>query len=249
MRLNLSITFLFFFIGYSFSQQAKVVNDATGQGIADVFIYHEDKEQVTYTNDKGIADLTSFSSGLIFFQHPGFQSKSIAYLGSDLNVSLQEKILSFNEVVISANKWEQEEENISQKITSIGRKSIQFQNPQTSADLLAQSGQVFVQKSQLGGGSPKIRGFAANSVLLVVDGVRMNNAIFRNGNLQNVINIDPNALESSEVIFGPGSVIYGSDALGGVMDFHTIEPDWATDEEMLISANGLARFSCSYQFP
>src|SRR5699024_11515274 len=69
------------------------------------------------------------------------------------------------------------------------------------------SGKVFVQKSQLGGGSPMMRGFAANSVLIAVDGVRMNNAIFRGGNLQNVLSVDPHALQSTELLFGPGSII------------------------------------------
>ena len=69
-----------------------------------------------------------------------------------------------------------------------------------------------------------IRGFSANRVLIVVDGVRMNNAIFRSGNLQNVISIDPNMIELTEVIMGPGSVIYGSDAIGGVMNFYTTTP-------------------------
>lgn len=243
MRLNLTITFLLLLSYSSYAQNALVVDDATGKPIIDVFIYHENKEDVSYTDEKGIADISSFPKGLVFFQHPSFHQQSIAYLGNDLRVSLKEKIMSFNEVVISANKWEQEEENVSQQIMTVSKKTIQFQNPQTSADLLAGSGQVFVQKSQLGGGSPKIRGFAANSVLLVVDGVRMNNAIFRSGNLQNVINIDPNALESSEVIFGPGSVIYGSDALGGVMDFHTIEPQWSTDAVTDISGNAMARYS------
>ncbi|WP_424961173.1 TonB-dependent receptor [Ekhidna sp.] len=243
MRLNLKITFLLILSYTSYSQNALVVDDATGKPIIDVFIYHENKEDVSYTDEKGIADISGFPKGLVFFQHPSFHPQSIAYLGNDLRVSLKEKIMSFNEVVISANKWEQEEENVSQQIMTVNKKTIQFQNPQTSADLLAGSGQVFVQKSQLGGGSPKIRGFAANSVLLVVDGVRMNNAIFRSGNLQNVINIDPNALESSEVIFGPGSVIYGSDALGGVMDFHTIEPQWSTDAVTDISGNAMARYS------
>ncbi|MEQ8903800.1 TonB-dependent receptor [Ekhidna sp.] len=243
MRLNLTITFLLFITFSSYSQNALVVDDATGKPVVDVFVYHENKEDVSYTNEKGIADISSFPSGLIFFQHPSFHQQSIAFLGNDLRVSLKEKIMSFNEVVISANKWEQNEESVSQQIMTVNKKTIQFQNPQTSADLLANSGQVFVQKSQLGGGSPKIRGFAANSVLLVVDGVRMNNAIFRSGNLQNVINIDPNALESSEVIFGPGSVIYGSDALGGVMDFHTIEPKWSSDNVADISINGMSRYS------
>ncbi len=244
MRYNLKLLVLLLFISFrSLAQNALIVDDATGKPIADVFIYHENKENITYSSEKGLADISQFPSGLVFFQHPSYYQQSIAFLGSDLRVSMKEKIVTYNEVVISANKWEQEEESISQQIMTVGKKTIQFQNPQTSADLLASTGQVFVQKSQLGGGSPKIRGFSANSVLLVVDGVRMNNAIFRSGNLQNVINIDPNALESSEVIFGPGSVIYGSDALGGVMDFHTIDPKWSTDEITDVSANGLARYS------
>lgn len=227
----------------AFSQNIIVDDESTGKPVGDVFIYHENKTNVSYTNEKGAADVSDFPTGLIFFQHPSFHLKSVAYLGGNLKVQLKEKIINFNEIVVSANKWEQSEESISQQIMSINKKTIQFQNPQTTADLLANSGQVFVQKSQLGGGSPKIRGFAANSVLLVVDGVRMNNAIFRSGNLQNVINIDANALESSEVIFGPGSVIYGSDAMGGVMDFHTIEPKWSSDDATDFSGNTLLRYS------
>ena len=244
MRLDYKIAILLLFVStFLFSQSALIIDDATGKPVVDVFIYHENQEAFSYTNEKGIADISSFPKGLVFFQHPSFHQQSIAYLGNDLRVSLKEKIMLFNEVVISANKWEQKEKSVSQQIITVNKKTIQFQNPQTPADLLANSGQVFVQKSQLGGGSPKIRGFAANSVLMVVDGVRMNNAIFRSGNLQNIINIDPNALESSEVIFGPGSVIYGSDALGGVMDFHTIEPKWSADSITDLSANALARYS------
>nr|MCU0385755.1 TonB-dependent receptor plug domain-containing protein [Flavihumibacter sp.] len=116
-----------------------------------------------------------------------------------------EKIQELGEVVISFNKWEQQLNEVPNKITKINRTQIQLQQPQTAADMLAQSGSVFIQKSQLGGGSPMIRGFATNRVLLVVDGVRMNNAIYRSGNLQNVISIDPLALEAAEVVFGPGS--------------------------------------------
>lgn len=244
MRLKLFNSLLSLFISFgSLSQTALVKDQTTGKPITDVFVYHENKEDVAFTNEKGVADISNFPKGLLFFQHPSYYVTSVAYLGSDMNVALKEKIMAFNEVVISANKWEQDEDNVSQQIMSINKKTIRFQNPQTSADVLASSGEIFVQKSQLGGGSPKIRGFSANSVLLVVDGVRMNNAIFRSGNLQNVINIDANALESSEVIFGPGSVIYGSDALGGVMDFHTIDPQWSSDDITDIQANGLLRYS------
>ena len=103
--------------------------------------------------------------------------------------TLREKTLEG--VVISANKWEQKLNEVPNKIVKINKNDILRNNPQTSADLLGQSGNVFIQKSQLGGGSPMIRGFATNRVLLVADGVRMNNAIYRSGNLQNVISIDP----------------------------------------------------------
>ena len=129
---------------------------------------------------------------------------------------------------MSVSKWEQQRKDIPQKIVSINAQSIAFGNSQTSADLLQQSGQVFVQKSQLGGGSPMIRGFATNRVLLSVDGVRMNNAIFRGGNVQNVLSIDPFSIKNTEIIFGPGSVIYGSDAIGGVMNFYTKAPRFSS---------------------
>jgi hemoglobin/transferrin/lactoferrin receptor protein len=80
-------------------------------------------------------------------------------------------------------------------------------------------------------------------VLIVVDGVRMNNAIYRSGNLQNVISLDASSLESAEVLFGPGSVIYGSDAIGGVMDFHTLTPRLSSDSNIRVGGNALARWS------
>ncbi|MCP9234787.1 TonB-dependent siderophore receptor [Lewinella sp. JB7] len=96
----------------------------------------------------------------------------------------------------------------------------------TTADVLSDLSGVYVQKSQFGGGSPVVRGFEANRVLLVVDGVRMNNAIYRNGHLQNAITVDPNALDRVEVIYGAGALAYGSDALGGVIHFRTRQPEF-----------------------
>jgi hemoglobin/transferrin/lactoferrin receptor protein len=87
--------------------------------------------------------------------------------------------------------------------------------------MLAFSPGIRVQKSQFGGGSPVIRGMEANRVVLVVDGVRMNNAIYRKGHLQNSITVSPLTLDRTEVLFGPSSVMYGSDALGGVIHFYT----------------------------
>ena len=154
-------------------------------------------------------------------------------------------------VVISGNKWEQKLNEVPNKIVKISSRDIALNNPQTAADMMNQTGFIYVQKSQLAGGSPMIRGFATNRVLLVVDGVRMNNAIFRSGNLQNIISIDPLALQSAEVILGPGSLIYGSDAIGGVMDFHTLTPTFidtsAKTGKITFGGHALARFSSANQ--
>lgn len=155
--------------------------------------------------------------------------------------TLTEKTL--DEVIVSVNKWEQKLNEVPNKIVKINKSEILRNNPQTSADLLGQTGSVFIQKSQLGGGSPMIRGFATNRVLLVVDGVRMNNAIYRSGNLQNVISIDALSTETAEVIFGPGSLIYGSDAIGGVMDFHTLNARFSKDKKLLVKGSMLGRYS------
>lgn len=151
--------------------------------------------------------------------------------------------IRMEEVVVSVNKWEQKLNEVPNKITKVTKSEILRNNPQTAADMLTQTGTVFVQKSQLGGGSPMIRGFATNRILLVIDGVRMNNAIYRSGNLQNIISIDALSTQTAEVIFGPGSLIYGSDAIGGVMDFHTLNARFATDKKTLITGSALARYS------
>jgi hemoglobin/transferrin/lactoferrin receptor protein len=150
---------------------------------------------------------------------------------------------TIKEVVLTANKKKESAEDIPQQVQIIKRRNIQQLMPQTSADALIQNGNVFVQKSQMGGGSPNIRGFEANSVLLVVDGVRMNNAIYRGGHLQNIITIDPNALERMEVMVGPGSVMYGSDALGGVLHMYTLQPKLSTNDSYSFTGSAFGRYS------
>ena len=130
-----------------------------------------------------------------------------------------EEGVNLDEIVVAASRWTQNVDLQPIKITSLGFETTNKYNPQTTADLLSISGEVFMQKSQYGGGSPMIRGFATNRLLYSVDGVRMNSAIFRSGNIQNVISLDPFAIASTEILFGPGAVSYGSDAIGGVMVF------------------------------
>ena len=175
------------------------------------------------------------SLGMILFSFAGSSQKITT-------TDTTKKQINLTEVVVSVNKWEQKLNEVPNKITKINKTEIIRNNPQTAADLLGQTGTVFIQKSQLGGGSPMIRGFATNRILLVIDGVRMNNAIYRSGNLQNIISIDALGTQTAEVIFGPGSLIYGSDAIGGVMDFHSLNAGFSKDKKMLVSGSALARY-------
>ena len=153
----------------------------------------------------------------------------------------------FEPLVISGSKFSEKKKNVAQKIDIITSKDLLKLNTQTTADVLTLSGKVFVQKSQQGGGSPVIRGFEASRVLLMIDGVRLNNAIYRSGHLQNVITVDNNMLSRVEILSGPASTLYGSDALGGVVMMQTKKPKlspFATQLE-LTSANAMARFATS----
>lgn len=141
-----------------------------------------------------------------------------------MKVAMRPLFLEVLEVVVSAGKFVEPKKDVAQQIDIIKRGDIEFASQPTTADILQNNGTVLVQKSQLGGGSPIIRGFEANKVQIVIDGVRMNNAIYRGGHLQNVLRIDNNILDRVEILQGPGSVIYGSDALGGVMHFMTLTP-------------------------
>lgn len=149
--------------------------------------------------------------------------------------------------IVVVGRRDEKPEDIPYQIGIVTKARLEEYNSQTTADALMQNENVFVQKSQMGGGSINIRGFEANKVLLVVDGVRMNNIVYRNGHLQDAIKVDNNALEQIEVIYGPGSLNYGSDALGGVVQFRTKDPKLYNGEDpsknYVSNSSGLSRFS------
>jgi len=228
------------------SQEVSVKDMSTNQPIKGVKISNSSDISLL-TNDQGIVDISTLkNSVLIYITHPDYEFIEISYLAiekADFKVYMVAKRIALDEVVISGSRWRQPSNKNPSKVTSISAKEAQFYMPQNAADLLETSGKVFVQRSQQGGGSPMIRGFAANRLLYTVDGVRMNTAIFRGGNVQNVINLDPFVMQSTEVLFGANSVIYGSDAVGGVMSFQTLSTELSLNGETEIKGNALARHS------
>ncbi|MFN0173046.1 MAG: TonB-dependent receptor plug domain-containing protein [Saprospiraceae bacterium] len=231
----------------AFAQIVTIKDQQSGQPVEAVSIVSASPREFTTTNAKGQADITVFKGAeIIEFRALGYQTAQTSYAALEstkFEFLLLESTLNFDEVIVSATRWNQAAKDIPTKVISISPKDIALQNPQTAADMLANSGYVFMQKSQQGGGSPMIRGFATNRLIYTIDGVRMNTAIFRGGNIQNVISLDPFATEKAEVGFGPSSVIYGSDAIGGVMSFQTLTPQFSLNNSPLITGKAVMRYS------
>lgn len=243
------ILFLFFTTTLSICLNAQkiIVKDSeTNLSLKDVIITNDSLNLITVTDDNGWADLSKFYGvEKIKIYLPGYKPeiKKYSELQKDsMEIKLVLTGIPLQEVVISANRFEESYDNIVQKIQTVRGSELQNINQTSMADVIASTGNIMVQKSQLGGGSPIIRGFEANKVLIVVDGIRMNNAIYRGGHLQNVITLDNATMNKVELVYGPGSVIYGSDALGGVMHFYTKNPVLSTNDKTLVKANVFSRY-------
>jgi hemoglobin/transferrin/lactoferrin receptor protein len=108
-----------------------------------------------------------------------------------------------------------------------GHRARTEQLARTTPDQLRGLPSTFVQKTGYGQGSPFLRGFTGFRTLCLVDGVRLNNSVFRDGPNQYWNTVDPASLRDSEVAMGSGSVLYGSDAVGGAMNaFPADVPEW-----------------------
>jgi hemoglobin/transferrin/lactoferrin receptor protein len=247
MKKFLLLIFYMFFCTGLFSQVLTIQEAGTDKPLDLVTVFSRKPQLFAMTNAMGQADISAFKkSEHIELRIIGYKSLVFSYkdlLDSDFKVYMHSVPLTLEQVVISGSRWNQVSADISSRITSISPHEIALMNPQTAADLLGSSGEVFIQKSQQGGGSPMIRGFATNRLLYTIDGVRMNTAIFRGGNIQNVISLNPFVMEKSEVLFGPGSVIYGSDAIGGVMSFQTLTPQLSLEEQTIVTGKALSRYS------
>ncbi len=236
---------------YVYGQIVTIKDQQTGRPLELAVLVNQNHSLFVSTNAQGQADMMGFVPGdTIQIQLMGYRTTRIPLQVLDshnYHIHLHPTNISLDQVVVSANRWNQPKRDIPAKVTTISSADVAFQNAQTTADALNVSGEVFIQKSQLGGGSPMIRGFSTNRLLYSVDGVRMNTAIFRSGNLQNVIALDHHAIENTEVLFGPGSVIYGSDAIGAVMSFQTIKPQLSLSSKPLIKGKSVLRYASASQ--
>ena len=203
------------------------VMDERGQPLTGVSIYSDDYRVTASTDLEGVAVLKDVKYNQeLNFTYIGFQSLKLPFYEirkKNGKIKMYPEVKELVEAVVLGRR-DDRPEDVPYTTDQVTKEDLALTESQTTVDALQQHAGVFVQKSQMGGGSPILRGFEASRVLLVVDGVRMNNAIYRSGHLQNAITIDNGMLERMEVTFGPGSLLYGSDALGGVVHFRSKEP-------------------------
>ena len=172
---------LFLFSSIISTAQLRVVNKNL-RGVPGVEIYAGQMYLATsLDNGNIILDTSKISNATWTLKHPNFFPKKVKK--QDLRISttilLVEKTNTFTPVIITSGRRATLNNEIVTKVHTISAKKISLLQPQTAADLIGMDHKVYIQKSQQGGGSPMMRGFATSRILLVMDDVRMNTAIFR----------------------------------------------------------------------
>ena len=210
-------------------------------GIGGVLI--ASKKIYTISDSVGFFSLHDFTlADTLYFTHINYESQTFAVIDLPKLIRLKSVSTALESLTVEAGKWPILEFAAMQDKRTFTSQTIAFAGAQTTADLLNFSGEVSVQKSQQGGGSPMLRGFAANRILLVLDGVKMNNGIYRSGNLHNIISVDNQSLEQLDLLFGASSLLYGSGALGGTISLKTVTPTFTS-----LKMNSQIRYSYNNQ--
>ena len=230
------------------AQNARIISNYDKGTVSNARIsrLNNNSQEAQYiTNDKGETPLPdSWRNDTLLVQASGYQNAVVTpnqWFGKKLLVELFLQGVVMTTMEIAGTRINAPIENLPLDVIKIRLPA--ENNPGNMADAIEQSGEVFVQRSQLGGGSPVLRGMEANRILLVIDGVRLNTPIFRGGHLQNILRLDPNTTQEIEVINGSSSSIYGSDALGGVISVNTIKPEFAEFGKSHHSFGGMARIA------
>ncbi len=145
------------------------------------------------------------------------------------------------ETVVVATRLPEEEHNSTRAVSIINEAELLERAPRTTPEALLDAPGVFVQHTNHGGGSPIVRGMIGPQNLILLDGVRLNNSVWRTGPLQYLNLVDPLVLGRIEVLRGPGSVLYGSDAVGGVIQLQLIRPEQFHDHDSAYGGRFIGR--------
>lgn len=147
--------------------------------------------------------------------------------------NIKQDTLELDEVVVVASRFPVEIANSAKSISVLTDKQIIASSPMSLPDLIDEMPGVWMQRTNHGGGSPFIRGLTGYQTLILIDGIRLNNATFRSGPNQYLNTIDPHLIQRVEVNRGTGSVQFGTDAIGGTIYLVTEDPDFSVSGNRL----------------
>lgn len=225
MRLPVTV-FIFFFIKIHLSaQNIHVVDKFSQKPIQEVAVYSVSKKFSTLSNSLGLVALDNCSDKeILIFEHIGYEKLLLQKSELPVRISLVPK----NHALPVVNFSEIKNDVILENGIVIEKKEIASLNPSQVNTVLERSLAMNIQKNQPGGGSPILRGMEANRLLIVLDDIPLNNAIYRSGHIQSLSLVDPFMLSNVSLLYGPASIIYGGGAMGGGVILNTIAPSFST---------------------
>ena len=142
------------------------------------------------------------------------------------NVTVEKTNDDVEHVLVTASRKQQSVENLSTAVSVVTKAEILEKNITLLPDLLRDEAGVYIQQTTPGQGIPIIRGLKGSENVHLIDGMRLNTAFFRNSPNQYLALVDPFMTSQIEIIRGPASVLYGGDALGGVLNVITHTPSF-----------------------
>ena len=145
-----------------------------------------------------------------------------------------------NPLIVTATR--SEDENVPYSVAKITAETMRNEARRTLPEALEYVPGVLVQKTTQGHGSPFIRGFTGRQNLLLVDGVRLNNSVWRSGPVQYWNTVDPYSLDHLELVKSQGSVIFGSDAIGGTLNAFTRSSGFENEAAGAVFTHGSAYY-------
>lgn len=209
----------------------QILDEVTRNPVPSVNIFFEKTRNGTISDKKGHYTIENVNPGskMLVIQHIAYANRKIslkltAQQIKRLDILLTPNVLPLDEIVFTAGRHAETLFQSHQNITMATEEEISQRTSSNTADAVREMPGVLVQKTTAGHGSPVVRGMIGKDVLLLYNGIRLNKPTFRFGANQYMNTIDAESLERIEVIKGPGSVMYGSDAIGGVVNMISESP-------------------------
>ncbi|ARK09248.1 TonB-dependent receptor [Fibrella sp. ES10-3-2-2] len=230
-------------------QLTGVVRDTrSNTPLTDATVQLDQGQQGTTTNRRGLFTITNVPAGShqVRVSLVGYQSATQTVTITDqatlsVQIDLVPTVIQLNQqTVVTTQRRENPDFDRPEFTTVLTERDLRQRSPRTAPEALVGATGVFLQKTNHGGGSPFVRGLTGQQTLILVDGIRLNNSTFRSGPNQYLNTVDPQSIRQIEVLRSSGSVTYGSDAIGGVVNILTKTPQFSDETTVTGSVFGKA---------